>query len=375
PRPYDGFDLGVRQSRTVARDQVPHRAIRDYQGWTLRESRNPPNPPRLEAVHADGRQPVPIPIDPNLERHWWSWTFVPPGPAHARPTVAVGTEAGVAVFDLETGRRTRVFAGHSAPVAALAPSPDGRWLASSSLDQTVMLYPLAGCDTRPGLGATFRQRPDGVWTVATLERKGFAAAMGLRVNDRLGHGGPRWGRDDRRYYKTPEEIAVFLKFVDECEPYLYTIGIKVRRTVILPAIGAFDVELAQPLPTTKRNNAALTLFLGADREWVAWTPQGYYETSIEGDSRFLGWHVNPPFDTVRPTVFARIGPFGGRMTRGDVLEGLWRPGAPARGAAAVPPGSRPPVVAAAEDQPPQIVFAPVPGGTRLPAPGVLWAVN
>ncbi len=375
PPLYDGFDLGLRQSRTVAREQLPHHAIRQYQGWTLRDRLNPPNPFRLEAVPADGRPPVAITIDPNLEQHWWSWTFVPPGPGHLRPTVAVGTDAGVAVFDLETGRRTRVFAGHSAPVVALAPSPDGRWLASSSMDQTVMLYPLAGSDTRPGLGATFRQRPDGVWTVATVERKSFAAAMGLHVHDRIVQGGLGWGRDNKRYYNTPAELAEFLKLVDPLEPYLYTIGIKVRRTVVIPAVGAFDLELAQPLPTTKRDNPALTLFLGADREWVVWTPQGYYETSIEGDSRFLGWHVNPPFDTVRPTDFVTIATYAGTMNRRDVLDRLWRTGDLEQAAAAIPPGSRPPAVAAAEDQPPQIVLGAVPGGVRLPAPGVLWAVN
>ena len=84
--------------------------------------------------------------------HWWSYTFVPPGPGHPRPTVAVGCEAGVVVFDLETGRRTRLFAGHSSPVVSVVPSPDGRWLASSSIDQTIMLYPLAGCDTTAGPG-------------------------------------------------------------------------------------------------------------------------------------------------------------------------------------------------------------------------------
>jgi hypothetical protein len=63
------------------------------------------------------------------------------------------------------------------------------------------------------------------------------------------------------------------------------------------------------------------------------------------------------------------------MNRRDVLDRLWRTGDLDQAAAAVPPRSRPPVVAAAEDQPPQIIFAAVPGGTRLPAPGVLWAVN
>ena len=105
---------------------------------------------------------MPLDLNSRLERNWWSYTFIPPGPGHPRPTVAIGCEAGVVVYDLETGRRTRVFAGHSSPVVSLAPSPDGRWLASGSLDQTIMLYPLAGCDTRPGLGATFQPRPEGL---------------------------------------------------------------------------------------------------------------------------------------------------------------------------------------------------------------------
>ena len=68
----------------------------------------------------------------------------PAGAGASAPTVAVGSEAGVVIFDLETGRRTRVFAGHSGPVVSVVPSPDGRWLATSSLDQTILLYPLAG---------------------------------------------------------------------------------------------------------------------------------------------------------------------------------------------------------------------------------------
>src|SRR5205807_4353988 len=173
PRLYDGFDLGLRRSRTVSRDQLGGGALGEYQGWTLRTN---PNPFGLEAVNADGRR-WRVDLDFGAERLWWSSTFVPPGPGHPRPTVAVGTEAGVAVFDLETGTRTRVFAGHSAPVVSLAPAPDGRWLASSSLDQTVVIYPLGGCDTRPGLGATFRQRADGVWMVAEVRRQSFAAAI------------------------------------------------------------------------------------------------------------------------------------------------------------------------------------------------------
>jgi WD40 repeat protein len=35
----------------------------------------------------------------------------------------------------------------------------------------------------------------------------------------------------------------------------------------------------------------LTIFMGTDREWVAWVPQGYYVSSRNGD-RYIGWHVN-----------------------------------------------------------------------------------
>ena len=33
------------------------------------------------------------------------------------------------------------------------------------------------------------------------------------------------------------------------------------------------------------------MFVGSDHEWVAWTPQGYYTSSLQGD-RYIGWHLN-----------------------------------------------------------------------------------
>jgi WD40 repeat protein len=35
----------------------------------------------------------------------------------------------------------------------------------------------------------------------------------------------------------------------------------------------------------------LTVFVATDGEWVAWTPDGYYTSSLHGD-RYIGWHVN-----------------------------------------------------------------------------------
>ena len=35
----------------------------------------------------------------------------------------------------------------------------------------------------------------------------------------------------------------------------------------------------------------LTIFQGTDNEWVAWTPEGYYTASLNGD-KYVGWHIN-----------------------------------------------------------------------------------
>ena len=187
---------------------------------------------------------------------------------------------GLGIFDLETGGRTRVYAGHSSPVVSLSPSRDGRWLASSSLDQTVLLYPLDGCDTRPPLGSGFRLRPEGTYAVESVERQSFAAAMGLLPADVLVQVGGGWGEDQNKYHNTAAELDEFFRTVPQLQPSLYTIGIKVRRTLTIPTIGAVPFEAV--LPTTRRNNPALALFVGTDREWVLWTPQGYYDTSIGG---------------------------------------------------------------------------------------------
>ncbi len=377
PASYEGFELERREPVTVTRNDLPHGTIQQYQGWSLQRS---DNPIELAAVDATGQRRL-LAIERRLERQAWSSTFIPGAASHPRATVAIGTESGVAVFDFETGARTRVYAGHSSPVVSLAPSRDGRWLASSSLDQTVLLYPLDDCDSRPLLGATVRVGPGGDWTVDAVDRQSFAAAMGLLPADILLEVGIGWGESQKKYHKTPAEIDEFFRTLPQMEPFLYTIGIVVRRTLPIPPLGFVTYEAV--LPTTRRNNPALALFLGTDREWVLWTPQGYYDTSIEGDARFLGWHINPPFQTSRPTDFVPIGAFADAMNRRDVLDRLWRSGVVDQVAIAPPVAPavaraaevRQPTVVAAEDQPPRIVFAPIQGGTQLPAPGVLWVVD
>jgi WD40 repeat protein len=372
PQVYEGFDLARRRTTTVSRDAL-RRALRTFEGWTLAGSINQY---RLDAVGPNGQR-WRFDLDPLKEGLWWSSTFIPPGPGHPRATVAVGCTAGVAVFDLQTGRRTRFYAGHSGPVVSLVPSRDGHWLASSSVDQTLMLYPLAGCDTRPPLGATFRREADGGTTVAQVAPRSFAAAMGLLAGDRIvesfastrtsaASGLPT---SRTQTFKTAQEIAEFTtRVADEFEPN-DAIGVRVQRTVLAPLVGRVGYIAA--LPSTKRDNPAMTLMQDVGREWVLWTPQGYYDTSIEGDSRLLGWHLNPPYDQTRPTDFVPVGTFARTMYRPEVLDRLWTTRSLDQARATLPAGTVAPEQEAAGEQPPRIAFAPV-GPDVVPDAGQVW---
>jgi WD40 repeat protein/tRNA A-37 threonylcarbamoyl transferase component Bud32 len=313
PERYEGYDLGQRRCVPVRREEL-RRAIKQYQGWTLAGSIQDY---RLELANADGRRRR-ILLDRGNEQLWWSWTFLPPGPEHSRPTVAIGTAGGIAVFDVETGQRTRVLAGHASPVVSVVPSPDGRWLASGSLDQTIMFYPLAGCDARPGLGASFMRRPDGVWTVSKVKRASVGAEMGLRAGDLIVQAGTGHGRD-RVLYNTSEEIAEFVKLVDGLEPYLYTVGIEIRRTLLIPTIGT--VVLRDTLATTKRDSHVLTLFLSVDKEWIVWTPHGYYDSSPLADQRYLEWDRLRLSSTWPAEVFPAV-TFETQFRRPDIITNL-----------------------------------------------------
>ena len=52
----------------------------------------------------------------------------------------VGTDFKLYLYDTRTGSQTRTFQGHTAPVYAVAPSPDGRYFVSASGDMTLRVW-------------------------------------------------------------------------------------------------------------------------------------------------------------------------------------------------------------------------------------------
>src|SRR4051812_7666613 len=61
-----------------------------------------------------------------------------------RRAATAGADARIAIWTPGRPEPDAVLEGHTAPIAALAASPDGATLASASWDQTVRLWPLAG---------------------------------------------------------------------------------------------------------------------------------------------------------------------------------------------------------------------------------------
>jgi WD40 repeat protein len=271
---YESFDLrGRRFYNPEPADPTFRHAFASEAGWTIR----PANVYRVDFLDARG-QGWPGNLDRQRDGRWFSYTVIPPNPAagHPDPVAAVGTEAGVILWNLTNGRITRYFVGHAGPVYSLASSTDGKWLVTGSSDQTVRIWSLAGCDRLPGFGARFEQRPDGAWVVGEVTPGGFADGIKLQK----GHVIERFfvGRNEQ----SKEQTAAILPNLDSQPP--------ATSFSFFARMGA-GRELLQVL-ATKRDSPSLTLFPAINQEWVLWTPRGYYDTSVEGDRKFLGWLTN-----------------------------------------------------------------------------------
>jgi WD40 repeat protein len=331
PWTWEGFDLVARRFVPVPNPDRLQGAITDRDGWTIEP--DPADPLfRLNAVSAQGQR-VPIPLDRNEDLRWTSFTFLPGNPRAGHPSLAVavgGLGGSIVIHRLPDGLRMRVFLGHAGAVHGLAPSADGRWLASASADQTVRLWALAGCDARPPLGATLERDAQGVVTVKQVTPRGFAQEMGLRPGDRIEESS--LSRDRSAVAVAPE---VLTQQIDTSAPGT-PITIAVRRG-----------GRREQFQTTRRDSPVLSLFPGSDREWVIWMPEGYYDTSIAGDRRLLGWHVNrvelrPDRIVPLPSEFHPMSRYEAQLRRPRVIDTLLRT-ADAAGAIG---GAEPPVVVA-----------------------------
>jgi len=79
------------------------------------------------------------------------------------------------------------------------------------------------------------------------------------------------------------------------------------------------VRLWDVSPASCRN--LLTLFVSRDNEWIAWTPEGNYTSSSNGD-KYIGWLVNRGL--FRSSLFLQAGQFRSQFYRPDVVAAFLR---------------------------------------------------
>ncbi len=103
-----------------------------------------PLQPRLAVTVGGGQAvsfpPTPGPTDFTAQSDFVLCdTFTPDGSG-----VLVGSRFSLALYSASSGALLRKFVGHSGPLQAVAVTPDGKYLASASSDQTVAVWPLGG---------------------------------------------------------------------------------------------------------------------------------------------------------------------------------------------------------------------------------------
>lgn len=238
-----------------------------------------------------------------------------PGPSGEPEAIAVGSLlGGVFIYDLpDQGpcRLLRYFRDHSDWITSVSVSKDGKYLISSSVDQTIKLWSLDGIHAQgvpfsreAAWGAVF-QNQDGRVILESVRGASIAAHRDLTVGDvitSVTYALP----DGRAVARGPDEI---LRVLAQTELW-QSLELTVERD---------GKPLDRAMVVTPAWEPLATLFLAEGGEWAFWTPQGYYDCSVSGDQLF-GWQINRGRDRL-PEYF-RADQFRRELERPDILRNL-----------------------------------------------------
>ena len=161
--------------------------------------------------------------------------------------VVVASDYSLKLFD-KNGNLSKEFNGHSGAVRSVAVTADGKYLASGSEDQSIILWKMSESGFAPSMRSIFD----------TPQWSEFFSSLPV---DSLTHEPTK---------KAWVEVINFMKnnnlrVVREVETRYKSLG-----------------EIVIPFAT---------LFLTHDNEWVVWNPRGYFTCSSSG-GQYFGWHVN-----------------------------------------------------------------------------------
>jgi len=193
-----------------------------------------------ELITASGKY---ISVDPLLDGVIQTWTETLDG------NVVVGTDLSLKLFSKD-GDLLKEFIGHSSSIKEVTTNTDGRYIASLSDDQTIIIWNLKDESSVPSI----------------------SDALNLNY---------------------PDQSQEILDGLSEFDTLLY-IRSKQAWVTVIQELKLNKVKFYRELESLRELghdilSPFLTFFISEDLEWVCWDQSGYFSCSENGDEYF-GWH-------------------------------------------------------------------------------------
>ena len=272
-----------------------------------------------------GRAAVTVVLDPlrhgTVTQHCWIRN------AQGGPDrIALGTELSNAVLvyqlpsaDQQVCQLQRYFLGQEGAITSLGVSADQRYLISGSRDGTAAIWRLPEHISEPPnlretWGLALKNRPAGGATVTSLDEQGPFYNRGLQVGDVLNK--VVWQEGNGLRESTSAKVIIQ--------------RLRAATAASNPPALAFEVTTTKGLQLAVQVEPTWSPMLSLYSrgwDWIAWTPPGYYESSVQGD-RLIGWQFTRTAG--KAPLFATAERFYQQMRRPDLIKNLLSAGSLAK---------------------------------------------